>query len=329
MGIKLKTRKKLWGRAANRCAFPNCKRELVMDATETDDESIVGDECHIIARSSSGPRGDSTLKKDQRNNYNNLILLCKVHHKLIDDQENKYTVSKLKKMKVNHEKWVKETLNFDLMKQKDDEYYSKLIEKWEKLSDLDNWHIWTSSILSSGQPTLNVEADKRLYNLNDWLFNRIWPERYKELNLAFENFRRILQDFIEVFHNHAKKVGPKKDLYETEKFYKIPDWDESKYNRLLKKYNYHVDLVQDLLLELTRAANYICHKVREYIIPSFRLEEGMLIVTSGPHMGDFSFRKYKTKYRGNERTAIPYPGLKKFKDIRANRDFKFGVNNKL
>jgi hypothetical protein len=76
----------LWGRYANRCNFEDCRRELVMDATETDDESIIGEECHIFARGKNGPRGNSTLTEEQRDKYSNLILLCSVHHKLIDDQ---------------------------------------------------------------------------------------------------------------------------------------------------------------------------------------------------------------------------------------------------
>ncbi len=55
MSISVKTRKMLWGKAANRCAFIDCKRELVMDETETDDPSIIGEECHIIAREDDGP----------------------------------------------------------------------------------------------------------------------------------------------------------------------------------------------------------------------------------------------------------------------------------
>ncbi len=58
MGISLKTRKMLWGRAANRCAFRDCRKELVVDATETDDESLVGEECHIVAREEGGAKRD-------------------------------------------------------------------------------------------------------------------------------------------------------------------------------------------------------------------------------------------------------------------------------
>jgi len=81
-----------------------------MDASPTDDESIVGDECHIVAKSPTGPRGESPLTSKQRDHYDNLILLCRVHHKLVDDQPNTYTVQCLGEMKAVHEKWVRENL---------------------------------------------------------------------------------------------------------------------------------------------------------------------------------------------------------------------------
>jgi hypothetical protein len=84
----MKTQKMLWGRAANRCSFPGCRRELVIDATETDDEALVGDACHIVGDSADGPRGNSSLTDEERDKYANLLLLCKVHHKEIDDQQN-------------------------------------------------------------------------------------------------------------------------------------------------------------------------------------------------------------------------------------------------
>ncbi|MFA4830486.1 MAG: HNH endonuclease [Thermodesulfovibrionales bacterium] len=80
-----------------------------MDATETDDESLIGEECHIIANSTDGPRGNISTQEDL-NKYDNLILLCRIHHKIIDDQPNTYTVERLRKIKVTHEKWVRDSL---------------------------------------------------------------------------------------------------------------------------------------------------------------------------------------------------------------------------
>ena len=106
MAISEKTRKILWARSGNRCAF--CRIELVQG--ESSQISVVGDECHIIARSLDGPRGVPYISEEDIDSYSNLILLCKVHHKIIDDQPEKYTVNVLKKMKVDHVLWVKEKL---------------------------------------------------------------------------------------------------------------------------------------------------------------------------------------------------------------------------
>jgi hypothetical protein len=42
--------------------------------------------------------------------YDNLLLLCKTHHKLIDDQPIKYDVQTLTTIKAGHERWVRESL---------------------------------------------------------------------------------------------------------------------------------------------------------------------------------------------------------------------------
>jgi len=127
MGISLKTHKMLWGRAGNRCAI--CRKELVMDITQTDDPSIIGDECHIRAKSPNGPRYDPNFPLEKIDKYENLILLCKNCHKLIDDRPNKYTIDHLLEIKTNHENWVKESLSsFEEDKQRDEEIYADYIE---------------------------------------------------------------------------------------------------------------------------------------------------------------------------------------------------------
>jgi len=103
-----KTRKLLWGRSGSRCAF--CRSELIMDATPHDNESVVGEECHIISGKSKGPRYDPEFSVDKIDSYSNLILLCRIHHKIIDDQSETFTTDILRQLKANHERWVTETL---------------------------------------------------------------------------------------------------------------------------------------------------------------------------------------------------------------------------
>lgn len=109
MAITDKTRKLLWGRSGNRCTI--CKRELVIEGTPFDDPSIVGEECHIVSSRANGPRYDPSFPKEKIDSYENLVLLCRTHHKMIDDQCETFTADILRQMKANHEKWVSERLN--------------------------------------------------------------------------------------------------------------------------------------------------------------------------------------------------------------------------
>lgn len=107
VGISDKDRKILWARSGNRCAL--CRRVLVAERTAADDEAIIGDEAHIAARSPGGPRyGECPPDKVDR--YDNLILLCRVDHKKVDDQPRHYTTARLRQSKAEHEAWVEHVL---------------------------------------------------------------------------------------------------------------------------------------------------------------------------------------------------------------------------
>lgn len=99
-----KTRKVLWGRSGNRCAM--CRQVLVVDPTLLDGHSVVGDECHIHSGAANGPRYDPSIERDKLDEVDNLLLLCRVHHKMVDDQVETYTAELLRSIKANHEKWV-------------------------------------------------------------------------------------------------------------------------------------------------------------------------------------------------------------------------------
>ncbi|MGH3366942.1 MAG: HNH endonuclease signature motif containing protein [Nocardioidaceae bacterium] len=104
MTISDQHRKILWGRSGNLCAI--CKIALVTERTADDPESVVGDEAHIAARSPGGPRyGECDPAKVDT--YENLILLCKVDHKIVDDQVWEFTTERLQRTKSEHESWVK------------------------------------------------------------------------------------------------------------------------------------------------------------------------------------------------------------------------------
>jgi len=87
-----------------------------MEKTGGDREAVIGEECHIIGRKPSGSRHDPEANVDL-DTYDNLVLLCRNHHKLIDDQPTEYGIERLKRIKVNHEKWVRDTLDENVARQ--------------------------------------------------------------------------------------------------------------------------------------------------------------------------------------------------------------------
>lgn len=321
MPFTVRTQKMLWGRAAARCSMPSCRRHLVEDATETDDEALIGENCHIVGDSIDGPRGSDPLPMESRGKYENLILMCRVHHRIIDQQVNTYTVERLQELKGTHEAWVRESLGeFDPARQRDDERYAAIVDEWVRLAHLDEWEAWTSWVLGSASRLWDA-VDEDIRKLRKQLMTRFWPGRYPDLEAAFANFRMILSDFHNVFHKHAEQTD---DEWRTEKFYKkIWHHDEAVYNKLVDEYESHLALLDDLIFELTRAANLVVVKTRERLTPSYREEQGLLLVQRGPNP-DFTYSSYVPQYRSEELASErPYPGLENFKKVLATRDFHF------
>ena len=108
MAISDKDRKRLWAKSGNRCAI--CRQELIKTNDNQSDFNI-GEECHIVSSKPSGPRHESGW--ENYDVYENLILLCRNHHKTIDDISNILLFPKesLIEIKSKHEAWVKEELS--------------------------------------------------------------------------------------------------------------------------------------------------------------------------------------------------------------------------
>lgn len=59
--------------------------------------------CHVRAASAGGPRYDPAQTREERHSFDNLILLCPVHHDVIDSDVEAYSVERLLAMKHDHE----------------------------------------------------------------------------------------------------------------------------------------------------------------------------------------------------------------------------------
>lgn len=92
--------KKLWLASGNQCAFPDCEQPLI----DFDLDVVFGKMCHIYARKPGGARYDENMSEEEKESYENRILLCGNHHTLIDEAPDQYPPEALKQMKQRHEK---------------------------------------------------------------------------------------------------------------------------------------------------------------------------------------------------------------------------------
>jgi hypothetical protein len=153
----------------------------------------------------------------------------------------------------------------------------------------------------------------------------LWLLGFIENEQELKNLRReAISAGLMTFKSRMEERG---DFLWTEKWYHRAVGREHR-DRLAKEFDFHVDLVMDLTLELTRAANYVCDRVRESLDPSFRMEEGLLLAQSGPYVID-RWDLHSVQYCGVERTLLPYPGLERFKIERGTRDMNFGEGSGL
>ncbi|MHA1408106.1 MAG: HNH endonuclease [Candidatus Heimdallarchaeaceae archaeon] len=102
--------KALCSRSGNCCAFPGCEQRLELKKQNSKDISFIGEIAHIRGLKPNSPRYDPNMTDEERNSIDNLILLCPTHHEIIDKQPDVYTVEKILKMKMDHERWVEESV---------------------------------------------------------------------------------------------------------------------------------------------------------------------------------------------------------------------------
>jgi hypothetical protein len=95
--------KNLYAKSGNICAFPGCNCNLTISG------SNISQVAHIISERSNGPRHDPNY--GDYDCEENLILLCSIHHKIVDDNEEMYTVDSLLGMKACHEEYIRSLLN--------------------------------------------------------------------------------------------------------------------------------------------------------------------------------------------------------------------------
>lgn len=287
MPISLKTHKKLWGHSANRCAFDSCRKELTVDTFDTDDYYTIGDEAHIISEKLNGPRYDHDFPLSRIDKYDNLILVCKEHHKRIDSDFKSYSIDRLRIIKMSHEEWVRSNLNPDSKQQKEDELFADYIDQIQELANFDNWVDWTGNLLGASFTKIEKIQYDKLVELHKYICGRMYPETRLNLRNAIEQFNEVLEDFINEFELYKISDTIDNNYYKTERLYKLE-------TVTVEQQVLHENMLEEFIIELTKAGNYFCEQVRNTIFQSYRLKQGILLLRDAPIMG-IAYRRFEYK----------------------------------
>ncbi|HEY2295152.1 MAG TPA: HNH endonuclease [Thermoanaerobaculia bacterium] len=210
MAIRPSDARKLWGRAGGRCSV--CHREGGAEIA------------HIVARSLDGPRGDSPLPLEQRDLYENLVLLCPNDHSTVDSNPKEWTASRLRDIKAEHELWVQKRLEQGAIRVSEVEasaFAEERVSAWQAIEQ----HAWLFLSLTPLEVREEI-VDPVAKSIQDLLSSLPMPRRYHDtlgtiLNsnntepsargLLNEDFRRLSEGVgfrAEVFRNgHVESVS--------------------------------------------------------------------------------------------------------------------------
>lgn len=103
MSLSNRTQKYIWGLFAGRCAIG--KAPVIEDSAHNG-RSLIGEIAHIAGERSGAARYVSSMTDEERNDPDNLMLLCRKHHKIVDDNEKIYTREKLLATRAEYLNWL-------------------------------------------------------------------------------------------------------------------------------------------------------------------------------------------------------------------------------
>lgn len=244
------TLRQLFAHSGNCCAFEGCHLPIFED-----DGTLTGECCHIEAFSPKGPRYNCHQSDEERNGYDNLVLLCARHHKVIDKNPTYYKVSIIKEMKRIHER----------------QFYAKQLEATDRMihqlqTDSEQYWRGLKDAEELDKSGMKIEMGKLDF---DALRKEIEQE-YKKLNEAIEIISNSYDNLQLDLKQECEKCGVDYSLFDT-----IPIYDNSLQNRdweLVKL------LLPNCMEKLKMRYYQLCVMMFERIAKSEQKEEDMKLL---------------------------------------------------
>lgn len=248
--------------------MPDCRRVLTPESdTVAAGGIIIGENCHIVAEKVDGPRGYHPVPEADRNRYPNLILLCNIHHKIVDTNVTLWSVERLLQIKSDHENWIKTI--FEQSPNPAPLVYKRLVEIASEKLMLKAWDVISDHAV---RHLAYIKWIDGIYEFNASVQHAILPGT----QVALEDSIHELSSRACEYADHYMTVAwlPRADagFYQEDKTWK-KDWRDE-----YAQYANHSEAWQSknlvLLMNLTHAINEFSDCVRASIDPFFFLERG-------------------------------------------------------
>ena len=179
-------------KAGGRCSFQygnfHCDKQL------SNGRVNLGERAHIYGV--NGPRANTNMDESKLNSYENLIWLCREHHKIIDTETSKYTPEVLFEMKRFHENYIETgRKNFNLPKHAEHDY--SFLSNFFFFVDINL--LYTDVVNSPFISSNFLFIDDVLTDLIDYNPHAL-PLKDPLLNQAFSIFIHSYYQFFELIH---------------------------------------------------------------------------------------------------------------------------------
>lgn len=118
------------------CYFPDCKKRVVEEAAGL--QLVAVEIAHIRGAKEGSARYDPTMSDTERAAFNNLMLMCSIHHKLIDGQKSgEYPVELLEQWKTDHERGMGTPLAGDITYDNLEELLESFMARFGPVRDIE------------------------------------------------------------------------------------------------------------------------------------------------------------------------------------------------
>lgn len=197
MSIELKTKRLLLARSGGFCGNPNCNADL-FPLFESREITNVEELAHIIGQSEDGPRGKSDLTEEERDDYDNIVLLCPTCHTKADKFPNLFPVDVVRDWKKNHEERIKGL------------FYIKKFDSREKArEEIERLQLANKMVFDTFGPYSKKAEENFLEAETQW--------EQKSINTIIPNNRRI---YATIERNYDLLTPGEKYLFEEWKLHK-------------------------------------------------------------------------------------------------------------